>query len=101
MKKKQPSTQGHQETISAAQFFAEVIPSYNQRTTIVYLYVCPGCGWWTVSDGVDEVFGSFARKPGLRTEPCERCGLAPMHLMKRDDLLRVVIESEKEQAAYE
>ena len=70
-------------------------PSGPRQATIVYLYVCLQCGWWTTSDGVDEVFGSLVRPPGPRTEPCERCQHTPMYLVKQDDLLSVVSESEK------
>ena len=102
-KKRQP-VEEQQETISASQFFAEVLglpsttPSYSKRPIDVYLYVCLQCDWWIISSGVDEVFRSFVREPGPRTEPCERCQQAPpMYLVKREDLLHVVIESRQEE----
>jgi hypothetical protein len=70
-------------------------PSYSKRPTIIFLYICPQCGWWDISTGVDEIFGSFVRKAGPRTEPCERCQHSPMYLVKRHDLLRTFLEAEK------
>ncbi len=100
--KRQP-VKGPQETVSASQFFAEVLglpctpPMSNKHPITRYLYVCLQCGWWTISSRVDTVFGSFVRKPGSCTEPCEQYQKAPMYLVKREYLLHVVIESSLEE----
>jgi hypothetical protein len=102
-RKKRHPVKGPQETVSATQFFAEVLglpstaPMYNKHPINRYLYVCLQCGWWTISSSVDTVFGSFVGKPGPRTEPCERCQRTPMYLVQREDLLHVVIESRQEE----
>ena len=92
-RKKRYPVKGQQETLSASQFFAEVLglpstpPMSNKHPITVYLNVCLQCGWWTISSSVNKVFGSFVRKPGSCTEPCEQCQKAPMYLVKRGDLL--------------
>src|SRR5215471_15093204 len=56
-KRKQRLAPGQQETISADQFFREITsPSYSKRPATIYLYLCPQCGWWDISNGVAEVF---------------------------------------------
>src|SRR5713101_2983140 len=96
-RQKRHPNKGPQETVSASQFFAGVLglPSttllYNKHPINLYLNVRLQCGWWTISSSVDKVFGSFVRKLGSCTEPCERCQKAPMYLVQREDLLHVVI----------
>ena len=68
--------------------------SFDSFPYYLYIYVCSECGWWDISNGNDEVWGSLVRKAGPRVAPCERCQHTPMYLLKRDDLLRVVVESE-------
>jgi hypothetical protein len=100
-KRSQP-VEGRTEVITAEQFFTEVLReppelSYDNFPHMLYLYICPQCGWWTISTGVDETFGSLVRHPGPRTEPCEKCQFGPMRLVKRDDPLYVVVETQPEE----
>jgi hypothetical protein len=102
-KKKQNPVERQQETsiVSSTLELAEALgmpsapaPSFSEFPNHIYLYVCTWCGWWTISQGIAEMFGSFKTKPGPRTEPCERCHEGPMYLVRREDILRVAGEPE-------
>jgi hypothetical protein len=102
-KKKQNPVERQQETIivSSTRELAEALgmpsalaPSFSKLPNHIYLYVCTWCGWWTISQGIAEMFGSFKTKSEPRTEPCERCHEGPMYLVRREDILRVAGEPE-------
>lgn len=70
-----------------------LLPTYNRRPLVVYLYICPECGWWTMSNGLPETFGSLVQRPGPEVTRCLECG-ATLALVAPSD--RLVVRTQEQ-----